>query len=280
MLQKKDPPSGGTESDHSHFITNPPTSCIDPDRIAPAVAADLCWYGFRWNGKGTPPIYFSFPNADELTLEAGKPSAIIPAHGRGNPLDVAHAAVLNGAKLDGIAMLVPGAKRPELFNIRDGWLLWTRESTATEQEKVTLLDALGFYDEETRALIIANGMLPQLPAQPQAADSEQPRFRYTDTGNAERFAHQHRQQVRYCWEWRTWLAWDGTRWKTDSGAIIQALAKQTVRRIYAEAAQAATADHAKAIASHAMRSESSRGLFVIRVICCHFGRIASTYAAI
>src|SRR5512135_3586112 len=107
-----DRPDAGQWVNCAHPSTTPPAGCIDPDRIAPAVAADPRWYGFRWNGKGAPPTYFYFPSADELTLDPGEPSAIIPAPGKGSSFDVAHAALLDGAKLDGIAMLAPGSKRP------------------------------------------------------------------------------------------------------------------------------------------------------------------------
>lgn len=166
-------PTTSTVADDRAARPLPPAGCIDPNRIAPAIAADPRWYGFRWNGKGTPPNFFSFPNADEVTYEPGEPCAIIPALDKGSSFDVAYAALLNGTEMDGIAMLAPGAKRPELFNGRDGWILWTKESTATEQEKAALLDSLGFYDEEIRTILVEQGMLPKPPAgNGQVADSE------------------------------------------------------------------------------------------------------------
>src|SRR5512144_3051365 len=119
-----DRPTAWQQANSARNSATPPAGCIDPDRIASTVAADPRWYGFRWNGKRTPPAYFHFPSADEVTLEPGEPVAIIPARGNGSLLDVTHAALLDGAKLDGIAMLAPGAKCPELFNSRDRWILW------------------------------------------------------------------------------------------------------------------------------------------------------------
>ncbi len=40
-------------------------------------------------------------------------------------------------------------------------------------------------------------------------------YHLTDTGNAERFAADHRDTVRYCRPWKRWFYWDGTRWKPD-----------------------------------------------------------------
>jgi Bifunctional DNA primase/polymerase, N-terminal/Primase C terminal 1 (PriCT-1) len=39
-------------------------------------------------------------------------------------------------------------------------------------------------------------------------------FPKTDIGNAERFAADHNEEVKYCPEFKKWLIWDGTRWKT------------------------------------------------------------------
>ena len=60
-------------------------------------------------------------------------------------------------------------------------------------------------------------------------------FPQTDTGNAERFATRHGTEVRYCFDWKSWLAWDGRRWKRDAGQRIGQLVKHTVRSIAMEA---------------------------------------------
>lgn len=85
-------------------------------------------------------------------------------------------------------------------------------------------------------------------------------FPLTELGNAERFASQHGGDVRFCFDWRAWLAWDGVRWKRDAGAEVRRLAKQTVRSIYAEASKHATEDQRKAIANWAKKSESAAAI--------------------
>jgi len=86
---------------------------------------------------------------------------------------------------------------------------------------------------------------------------EIPIFRpLTEMGNAERFVSQHGANVRYCHDWRAWLAWDGTRWRRDAGAEVRQLAKDTVRTIYAEAGKYATEAQRAAAANWAKRSES------------------------
>jgi hypothetical protein len=58
----------------------------------------------------------------------------------------------------------------------------------------------------------------------------------TDLGNAQRFVARHGNDVRYCFAWRTWLVWDGTRWRRDPGDGAMRLMKATARMIYTEAA--------------------------------------------
>jgi len=83
---------------------------------------------------------------------------------------------------------------------------------------------------------------------------EQPAF--TDMGNARRFADQHRDDVRFCYQWSKWLSWDGRRWGEDLTGGVERKAKDTVRRMYREAEQAADEKVRKAAARHAIRSES------------------------
>jgi putative DNA primase/helicase len=54
-------------------------------------------------------------------------------------------------------------------------------------------------------------------------------------GNGERFADQHRDHARYVPEWRSWVIWDGTRWRPDLEDVAAlGLAKTTARRIFDE----------------------------------------------
>ena len=78
----------------------------------------------------------------------------------------------------------------------------------------------------------------------------------TDSGNAQLFAAQHSNDVRYCHTWKKWLIWDGTRWCTDHTGQIFGRAKQTVRTFYAAASVATDSDDRKQLAKHASRSES------------------------
>ena len=98
-------------------------------------------------------------------------------------------------------------------------------------------------------------------AQPGAGGATMPRmFPVTELGNAERFAHQHGANVRYCYDWRAWLVWDGIRWNRDAGAEVRRMAKQTVRSIYAEAAQQSAEGQRRALATWGTRSESAAAI--------------------
>jgi putative DNA primase/helicase len=81
-------------------------------------------------------------------------------------------------------------------------------------------------------------------------------FNLTDLGNAARLIAHHGQDLRYCYPWSTWLVWDGRRWAADESGEIHRRAKETVKAIYQEASAAADDETRKALAKHAMRSES------------------------
>lgn len=82
------------------------------------------------------------------------------------------------------------------------------------------------------------------------------RWALTDVGNAERLVYHHGHDLHYCYDWGKWLVWNGSRWQVDDvGAIVQR-AKDTVRRIYNEAAGLADKDEREAIARWAVRSET------------------------
>lgn len=81
-------------------------------------------------------------------------------------------------------------------------------------------------------------------------------FPATDLGNAERFAARNKDHVRHCWPWGKWLIWNGRQWQHDAGDQIRALAKNTVREIYRDAADEPDERSRKEIAAYARKSES------------------------
>ena len=60
----------------------------------------------------------------------------------------------------------------------------------------------------------------------------------TDTGNMERFVDQHQGYLRSLGTIKTWLVWDGTRWKPSDYAEVFKFALETVQSIKTEVEQA------------------------------------------
>ena len=94
----------------------------------------------------------------------------------------------------------------------------------------------------------------------------------TDLGNAQRFVNQHRRDVRYCYNWKRWLIWDGSRWRIDENGEIERKAKQTVRGIYEEASRETDDGQRAQVVKWARASESrSRILSTIELAKSELG---------
>lgn len=90
-------------------------------------------------------------------------------------------------------------------------------------------------------------------------NTKSPTLFLTDMGNAQRFAQDHNGRepwLRYVYDWRSWIAWDGRRWTRDAEARVMRAAKSTVRTIYSEAAQTPDDEIRQQIVKWAVRSES------------------------
>ena len=78
----------------------------------------------------------------------------------------------------------------------------------------------------------------------------------TDMGNAQRLARLFCDQIRFS-KHLGWYVYDGKKWVTDDESQVQRFAKETVKHLYAEAAQEADGDRRKALASFAVKCESA-----------------------
>ena len=94
--------------------------------------------------------------------------------------------------------------------------------------------------------------------QPAAAIQAAPSFEPTDLGNAERLVAQHGHDLRYVHPWRSWLVWDGRRWKKDDTGEVYRRAKTTVRDIQLEALHAPDETTKRELENHALDSEDER----------------------
>jgi putative DNA primase/helicase len=77
----------------------------------------------------------------------------------------------------------------------------------------------------------------------------------TDVGNAERLVSRFGETLRYCEPLNGWHVWDGVRWKEDKEHRAIALAKETVRMIFSEAAEEADENRRRDTVKHALASE-------------------------
>jgi P4 family phage/plasmid primase-like protien len=82
--------------------------------------------------------------------------------------------------------------------------------------------------------------------------------RFTDLGNARRFAARFRNQLLYCEKWSRWLVWDGRRWKEDETLEVYRLAGSLIRGLYALAKKISNEKKRVAFLSHLRKSESYR----------------------
>lgn len=58
----------------------------------------------------------------------------------------------------------------------------------------------------------------------------------TDRGNGMRLARDHGEDLRYCWPWKKWLAWDARRWCIDDTGELPRRAKEVVSKLFLEVA--------------------------------------------
>jgi putative DNA primase/helicase len=102
-------------------------------------------------------------------------------------------------------------------------------------------------------------------------------YPYTDIGNAERLVVTCANHIRFCPEWKKWLVWDGTRWKSDSMGVIRRYAKQVIRSFYTQAAAIADSTDREKAEGHARRSESAAA--IRSMLSCAESEAAVTAAA-
>ncbi len=89
------------------------------------------------------------------------------------------------------------------------------------------------------------------------SDALQDAPRLTDLGNGRRFVADWRHEIRYMPPWKAYVIYDGKRWAMDESGQAVERAKHTVKGIFREAEYAETEDERKALAKHALRSESA-----------------------
>ena len=89
-----------------------------------------------------------------------------------------------------------------------------------------------------------------------STDTRVPAFSDTDVANAQRFALDHGQDVRFTPE-RGWLVWTGQRWQPDEVGEIMQKAKHTARRIFDEISNSKSSQQESELFRWARKSQSA-----------------------
>lgn len=119
------------------------------------------------------------------------------------------------------------------------------------------LGRLGYGEQRRRPGPTAQGDATRQTAS-SGEEQEQTTFNLTDLGNAERLIAAHGADIRYCKLWAKWLVFDGRRWLIDNTMQVDRYARDVVRSILNEAANAEDLETRQKIAKHALASEQER----------------------
>ena len=95
------------------------------------------------------------------------------------------------------------------------------------------------------------------PRQTDAEPSAPQTFNQTEMGIAEVLVHLHGQDLRFCHQWGSWLAWDGRRHRRDLTGEAPRRAKATVRSVYTIAAKTEDDKQRRALLAWAKGLEKS-----------------------
>lgn len=99
---------------------------------------------------------------------------------------------------------------------------------------------------------------PETPTPESTPETESPpEMMFTEGWTAGLFVKRHGQDLRYCYQWREWLVWDGKRWKSDNTGEVWRRAKETIRSLYAEAAKMEDDPARKARIQHAFKYDNN-----------------------
>jgi P4 family phage/plasmid primase-like protien len=85
----------------------------------------------------------------------------------------------------------------------------------------------------------------------------------TDLGNAKRLVGRYGEDLRHVGTWRCWLVWRDGHWRRDEDGAVMRMAKATVEKMFAGAAQIDDEDRRKALRSHAIKSQNAQRLVAL-----------------
>lgn len=111
----------------------------------------------------------------------------------------------------------------------------------------------------------------------EAHEEEQPKRKYTldDTGNAERFVDSFGKDIRYNYDNKCWVVWDGATWKRDDTQKVKKLADNLIKRMRREAVETDDEKTADALMRNVRRLASSSGKEAMLKEAQHIGNTAT-----
>ena len=86
----------------------------------------------------------------------------------------------------------------------------------------------------------------------------EPLLNCTDTGNAERLKKFYGDKLRYCYEIKQWIAWDGLRWQIGAQAQAEKYAKDVIQSLGAIASKIEDSEKRNKLLNWAITSEQAR----------------------
>jgi hypothetical protein len=95
------------------------------------------------------------------------------------------------------------------------------------------------------------------------ANQEMPNWRgdpLTDLGNAKRLVRLHGKDLRHVHAWNSWIIWKDGHWRRDDDGAAMRMAKETVEKMFTDAAAINDETRRTALRNHALRSQSAQRL--------------------
>jgi putative DNA primase/helicase len=155
----------------------------------------------------------------------------------------------------------PGRRHAETVaqSVLAAGALWVKVVSLPEAKDITeWVEAGGTKEQLIEAVKRTPWYHPPSGREAQSAASAKVNhnFPFTDLGNAERLVKQYGNDIRWCDPFRCWFVWNKVQWSQDKGQRMVALAKNTVRSTYAQAATIADDEVRKKLMDHSRRTEA------------------------
>lgn len=212
-----------------------------------------------WDGEGAPAVIAPARLRQEVAELAA--ACLLarrwPAEGRRHEAALAAAGLLarGGVADDRVVLIVNGAARVAKDEDR-------RDDVLSTLAKIHAGEAVTGGPRLAELLTDGEAVVRQirtwLQLAPSAGAPDRPTL--TDDGNAQRFAEQHGEAVRYCYAWTSWLEFRAGRWQRDDGDGAMRRARATARALYAEAAAEASEDRRAKVGAWAVKSQGAERL--------------------